>query len=207
MTQSPELVIKRTQVIVDAPKPPPEPEKVKLPETEAELQQRRKDVEAAMWGPKPKPAPAAPEPETTADAAPPALDEGGAPAAAAPAAAAPPAPAPVDTDALIAKTAAKIGEEVGKAMDRQPAKPEPEPEAEPELTPEDARDAEIIAKMEELDPSVKGKAEAFKAFALRRYDYETAWREKHPGATFNPDDAEHEEFYKGQPEIDPDAFQ
>lgn len=199
------------------PLAPPEPPKVKLPETEAELEVRRANVLAAMWGPKPEKAPEKPA-EKPADEAPPAAVETTAeppPALPEPEAkkepekpSAPPAPEPVDHHDLIAQTAKKIGEEVGQAIkDSKPERPEREESSESELTPEDARDAEIIAKMEELDPALKGKSEAFKRFAHQRYDYETAWRNKHPGAEFNPDDPEHEDFYKRQPEIDPDAFE
>lgn len=196
--------------VTPPPQKPAEPPKVKMPETEAELEERRKRVEAAMWG---DPSPKKPEPTPVAEgvpaapAEPPAKVEKEEPKPdpkEAPATKPEPKPEPVDPHALITQTAKEIGKEVGRAIEK--AKPEPrQPEtqtAEVELTTEDARDAEIISKMEELDPSLKGRTDAFKAFARRRYDYETDWRSKHPGAQFNPDDAEHEEFYKGQPEID-----
>ncbi len=207
------------------PPPPPvkEPPKVKMPETEAELEARRANVIAAMWETKPpKPTVAADETATeqTDDEKAKAAEEAEkikaeaeakAKADAEAAATAKPAPAApaVDAQALIAQTAKQIGDEVGRAIESaKPEPPTPAQEApELELTLEDQRDAEIIAKMEELDPSLKGRAEAFKTFARQRYDYESDWRAKHPGAQFNPDDAEHEEFYKSQPEIDPDTFE
>lgn len=210
-------IIKRTQVIVGDPKPAAEPEKVKLPETESELEARRASILASMWGPTP-PKAAAPPAEPKPDPDESAPTAGGTPPAdpAAPKAettptgpVTPAAPPTVDAQALITETAKKIGDQVGRAIEdsRPSAPPAPVAAPEPELTPEDTRDAEIIAKMEELDPTLKGKAEAFKTFAQHRYAYESDWRAKHPGAAFNPDDPEHEEFYKRQPEIDPDAFE
>ena len=174
MTQSPEIVIKRTQVVVDPPKPAVEPEKVKVPETDAELEERRQNVMASMgWRPNPKKeSPPAAAPAATADEPPAAQAE---PAAAAPAATTPPAaplpaPAPVDAQALIAETGKKIGDQVARAIEEaKPAAKVADEPVTPELTPEDARDLEIIAKMEEVNPASKGKAEEFKKVGGRLY--------------------------------------
>ena len=187
------------------PQTPETPETPPAEPTEAELEARRAEVIASMWGGKNEtPAAAA---ATTPPAAPAAAPA--APAPAAPAAPAPAAPAtPPTTEQVIKDTASAVAKEVTRAISEQkPTTPPAEPPAEPEMTPEDQRDLAIIQRMEADNPKLQGKAEEFRKFALSRYEYEAKWLRDNPGRTFNPDDAEHEEFYKGQPDIDTDAYE
>ena len=185
------------------PNAPPEP--VTPDPTEAELEARREEVMASMWGGKPAaPAPAAAAPAAATPPAP------AAPAAAAPAApAVTPAPATTTVDEAIKKTAEAVGAEVSRVI---AAKAEPQAAAEPQpeenaLTPEDAKDFAIFQRMGQDDPALAGKAEEFRKFSLSRYAYEAKWLQDNPGRTFNPDDTEHEEFYKQQPDFPEDAYE
>jgi hypothetical protein len=201
-----------------------EPQKIKLPDTDEALEKRRRDIAISMGWEKPQKPPEIPvgaEKKNETSAAPPEPPAG----VATPAAETPPAPpvvtpAPIipasskedlDTEALIAKTAKAVGVQVGQAIadakSDGPAAVEPEPVPAAELTPEDQRDLATLQKMEEMNPASRGKADEFKKFALARYDYETAWRERNPGREFSPDDADHEEFYKQQPEINQVEFE
>lgn len=181
---------------------------VKLPETDAELEARRNNILRSMgWGGEAIPAattPAAPAspatPETPATPAAPAAPE--TPAATAPAAPATVAPT---TEELINRTATAVGDKVAAALAKEPAQPTPATPAAPEMTPEDVHTYQVIQKMEALGTAPKGHAEAFKAFAFKRYAYEAQWLADNPGKDFDPDD--HDEFYKAQPDIDEQSFE
>lgn len=172
--------------------------------TEAELEARRNEVMASMWGG--KPAQAEP-PATTPAPAPAAPAPAPAPAAAPATATVPTAPEEPSIEQTIRQTAEAVSTEIARKI--QPAQAEPQPEPEPEeveLTPEDARDYAVFERMGQKDPSLAGKAEEFKKFSLARYEYEAKWVAENPGRQFNPDDAEHEEFYKQQPEFPREAY-
>ena len=184
----------------------PRPESKPL--DDAELEKRRQTVAESMgWEiPKEEPKPAEPPAEVTpsaqpapAPAAPPVETPVNAPAA--PAAA---ADAPKPVEEIIAATAKAVGDQVTEAMRRE--EPTLETPTEP-LSPEDQEAYQIILKMEELGTTKPGTAEAFKAFALARYAYQDNWEKANPAGTFDANDSEHEEFYKGQPQIDDEKYE
>lgn len=190
--------------VAKAQEAPETPETPPAEPTEAELEARREEVIASMWGGK-KETPATTPPAATPPAAPvtpAATTPPAAPTAAAPAA------TPPTTEQVIKETASAVAKEVTRAISEQkPATPSAEAPVELEMTPEDQRDLAIIQRMEADNPKLQGKADEFRKFALSRYEYEAKWLRDNPGRTFNPDDAEHEEFYKGQPDIDTDAYE
>jgi hypothetical protein len=76
-------------------------------------------------------------------------------------------------------------------------------ETDQELTPEDQQDFKVFQILEQMEPGQKGIAEKFRSFAKARYAYEAEWTKNNPGIEFDPDSAEHEEFYsKNQPQVD-----
>lgn len=188
-------------------RPKPEVARVTLPATDAELETRRKNIQASMgWlGKEQQIAPAAPAP---APAAPPVV----VPPPAPPLAPAPaPAPAPT-TEELITRTARATAIEtarrVGSTMEAPPAGGAPVLDLnQEELSREDMRDYQILLKMEEIYPETRGIADKVKEFALSRYAYQGNWQEQNPGKEYDPKASEHEDFYKGEPEIDEEQFQ
>jgi len=186
-------------------------EKVKMPESDPELEARRADIISTFWGEKkpkakvePTPTPV-PAPEPAPAPAPVAEPKPNEPAPA-PTPTPTPEPKAETTEEIINKTAEALGDKIVKSL-KEGNEPEPAPVTEPQLTSEDQRDYEVVLKMEELGKAPKGTAEAFKAFAFKRYAYTAKWQENNPGKEWNAEDDEHEEFYKSQPEIDEADFE
>lgn len=87
-------------------------------------------------------------------------------------------------------------------LGEQPAVPDyPQTDTEG-LSPEDAEDLKALEYLERKGKMV-GKADEFRAYVTKHYAYMDEWEKNHPGQTYNPDDPEHEDFYKGQPDINP----
>lgn len=67
----------------------------------------------------------------------------------------------------------------------------------------DSRDSELLAmyrELEQANPRFKGQSQKFLKFVPAAKAYESSWRRRHPGEEFNPDDAEHADFYaKNEP--------
>lgn len=178
------------------------------PLDDAELDKRRQSIVESMGWEKPKEEPATPV-ETPADAAPavpasPPVEVPAEPIAPVVTPAAPAAKTDKPVEEIIAATAKAVGDEVTNAIRRE--EPTIETPSEP-LSPEDTEAYGIIQKMEELGTAKRGTAEAFKEFAFARYAYMDKWEKANPSRTFDPNDSEHEEFYKGQPQIDDDRYE
>ena len=169
--------------------------------SDAELDARRQQIADSMWPNNRRPAPA---PTATPLAASPVVET---PAVAAtPAAAAPAAPAPAEsapqpnTQEIINQTARAVATEIAKGMPKVEPQAQPEPPAQQNVTPEDAAELEIFARMEELKTVPAGFAGRMRAFMLSVYPYQSAWEAKNQDRVFNPEDDEHEEFFKNQPD-------
>lgn len=170
--------------------------------SDAELEARRQQIADSMWSNNRRPAPEAPAtpaaPVAPAAAAPPA-EPVAAPAAPAPAAPAASAPQP-NTQDIINQTARAVATEVAKAMPKSEPQAQPEPPAQPQVTQEDATELEIFQRMEELKTVPAGFTTRMRSFMLSVYPYQSAWESKHQDRVFNPEDDEHEDFFKNQPD-------
>lgn len=170
--------------------------------TDAELEQRRKDLVQSLGWDKTK---AGREVMSSGTASAPATtvqppEKKDTPAATEPAAPkATPSTRPKN-DSIATKIAKDVAAEISSVTPAATNKPDG---IESELTPEDAEEYRVFKTLETMDPKQAGIAEKFRQFALARYQYEANWLAANPGKDFNPEDAEHDEFYqKNQPQVD-----
>lgn len=63
-----------------------------------------------------------------------------------------------------------------------------------------------LALMEQQDKQYAGIADKTIKFWADEESYKAKWEKTNPGAKFNPDDEEHEEFYKNEPQFNQDDF-
>ena len=182
------------------------------PEKPAELVKLAEGVGEALFGEKkretkPKAQPAVPAaeavaaPGTAAELTPPKPGETPPKPEATPPA--PPKKPEPSIDERIQATARKTANEVVEALRTGEQPPEPSsPTAEPELSPEDMADYKGFQKLETINGRRKGIADRFVEFVKARQEYEDNWTKENEGKQFNPDDAEHEGFWKEWKEFD-----
>lgn len=111
----------------------------------------------------------------------------------------PPALSPEDTARLAATTAAEV------VARQQPPTPAPEPAKPLELPEEFEQDRPIYERMELENPKkYGGLVKKLSEYAQKETEHIEQWMAENPGAEYDPDSEEHDEFYnRHQPRIDP----
>lgn len=100
------------------------------------------------------------------------------------------------TPAPPAPTADEIADRVAEKMT-----PKKEEAPKIDLSDEDKKNREIIAFMEQEDPSNAGLVKKFDAFVTSEKAYRDTWEKANPGQKFDPEDSSHEEFYSANDPI------
>lgn len=105
-------------------------------------------------------------------------------------------------------TAAEIADKVAERM--KPRETPKQQTAAPELSADDKHNRAVLAAMAKETPEYERLLKRFDAFIPAEKAYRESWEKNHAGQTYDPADADHEDFYKAndpiQTEKDQEAF-